>query len=330
MARKLRLEYAGACYHVINRGNYRRNLFAEEGAAESFEQCLFEAAGRFGWLLHAYVIMRNHYHVALETPEPNLSDGMQWLQSTWASRFNRFRREIGRPFQGRYKAMHVQPGPALAEVAHYIHLNPVASRVVSAEHILDYRWSSLPTFVGKNPPEFLVADTVLAESGGLKDTAAGWKRYLQYLALVAEEKPKKREEKFGKLSRGWAIGSVDFKTELKESLAEMVGTESRFELLGADGAASRELRETIWEEKLQQAAAALGISLKKLGSRKSSPEKVQLAALLKSATSVSNGWLAERLAMGQPASVSQFVRRFHLRGAGDKSAFKRALSKIKA
>ena len=330
MARKLRLEYAGACYHVINRGNYRRNLFAEDGAAESFEQCLFEAAGRFGWLLHAYAIMRNHYHVALETPEPNLSDGMQWLQSTWASRFNRFRREIGRPFQGRYKSMHVQPGPALAEVAHYIHLNPVASRVVSAEHILDYRWSSLPKFVGKNRPDCLVAETVLAESGGLKDTAAGWKRYLQYLALVAEEKPKKREEKFGKLSRGWAIGTVAFKTDLKESLAEMVGTESRFELLGADGAASRELRATIWEKKLQQAAAALGISLQKLGSKKSSPEKVQLAALLKSATSVSNGWLAERLEMGQPASVSQFVRRFHLVGAGNKSGFKRALSKIKA
>ncbi len=330
MARKLRLEYAGACYHVINRGNYRRNLFAAEGAAESFEQCLFEAAGRFGWLLHAYVLMRNHYHVALETSEPNLGNGMQWLQSTWVSRLNRSHCETGRPFQGRYKAMHVQPGPVLAEVAHYIHLNPVASRVVSAERILDYRWSSLPKFAAKKRPNCLVADTVLAGSGGLKDTAAGWRRYVQHLAQVAKEKPKKREQKFGKLSRGWAIGTVAFRTELMEALVALAGTESRFELLGADGAASRELRATIWEAKLQQAAAALGISLESLGAKKSSPEKVQLAALLKSATSVSNGWLAERLKMGQPASVSQFVRRFHLRGAGKKPGFKRALAIVTA
>jgi len=329
MARKLRLEYAGACYHVINRGNYRRNLFVAEGAAESFEQCLFEAADRFGWLLHAYVLMRNHYHVALETPEPNLSNGMQWLQSTWTTRLNRFRHETGRPFQGRYKAMHVQPGQALAAVAHYIHLNPVASRVVSIGHILDYRRSSLPKFAGKQRPKSLVAATVLAESGGLADTAAGWRRYVKYLAVVAEESPKQREEKFGKLSRGWAIGTVEFKTELKEALAAEAGTESRFGLLGANGAACRELRATSWEETLQRSAAVLGISLKRLGPQKSAPEKVQLAALLKSVTSVSNGWLAERLEMGQPASVSQFVRRFHLRGAGKKTGFRRALLRVK-
>jgi putative transposase len=115
MARKLRLEFAGACYHVLNRGNYRRDLFAGKGAAESFESCLFEAAVRFGWKLHAYVIMRNHFHLAVETPEPNLSDGMRWLQATWAARFNRFRGETGRPFQGRYKGLHVEPGHALAQ-----------------------------------------------------------------------------------------------------------------------------------------------------------------------------------------------------------------------
>ena len=75
MARKLRVEYAGACYHVINRGNYRKNLFARSDAAESFQGCLGEAAVRFGWRVHAFVIMRNHYHLAVETSEPNLSLG---------------------------------------------------------------------------------------------------------------------------------------------------------------------------------------------------------------------------------------------------------------
>src|SRR5476649_676441 len=138
MPRKLRLEFPDACYHVINRGNYRRNLFEPPGAAESFEHCLFEACTRFGWRLHAFVIMRNHFHLAVETPEPNLSEGMKWLQGTWAMRFNRFRDECGRPFQGRYKALHVEPGHAVAQVAHSIHLNPSRAGVVTTEKLADY------------------------------------------------------------------------------------------------------------------------------------------------------------------------------------------------
>ena len=80
MARKLRLEYPGATYHVINRGNYRQNVFEKAGAAEAFERCLGETAERYKWVVHAYVIMRNHFHLAVETPEPNLSTGMKFLQ----------------------------------------------------------------------------------------------------------------------------------------------------------------------------------------------------------------------------------------------------------
>ena len=112
MARKLRDEYSGACYHVINRGNYRSDLFASRGIAAAFQQCLFEACTRFLWRLHAFITMRNHFHQAVETPEPNLSLGMKWLQGTWAIRFNRFRGETGQPFQGRDKGLHVEPAEA--------------------------------------------------------------------------------------------------------------------------------------------------------------------------------------------------------------------------
>ena len=219
MPRKLRLEFAGACYHVINRGNYRRDLFAGNGAAESFQTCLFEAGAKFGWRLHAFVIMRNHFHLAVETPEPNLSAGMKWLQGTWAARFNRFRGETGRPFQGRYKALHVEPGHALAQVAHYIHLNPVRAKIMPAERLIGHRWSSLPLFAGKNRPDCIEAGTVLGESGGLADTPAGWRRYVAYLAVLAEEDAKRRDEKFGRLSRGWMVGSAEFKADLKKELA---------------------------------------------------------------------------------------------------------------
>lgn len=328
MARKLRVEYAGACYHVINRGNYRRDLFASQGAAESFQRCLAEAAGRFGWRVHAFVVMRNHFHLAVETPEPNLSEGMKWLQGTWVTRFNRLRGASGRPFQGRYKALHVEAGHALAQVAHYIHLNPVRAKAVAPEQLLSHRWSSLPLFAGKGRPAWLEAATVLAESGGLPDSAAGWRRYLDYLGVLAEEDARRREERFGRLSRGWVIGSAAFKAELKQELAGQGSGRAGLELLGADREAHRQMRAELWEERLGVAAQAAGVELARLPAQRSAPAKVKLAALMKAATSVSNGWLAERLHMGQAGSVSQYVRRFRLRGEADRRAFKAALSKV--
>jgi len=86
MARPLRIEYAVACYHMFNRGNYRGNLFEGEGAAEAFERTLGEAAQRYAWRVHAYVVMRNHFHLTVELTEPNLSEAMKWLQGTWILR----------------------------------------------------------------------------------------------------------------------------------------------------------------------------------------------------------------------------------------------------
>jgi len=76
MARPLRMEFAGGCYHVINRGNYRQRIFQKKGAADAFERTLDEAAERFAWRVHAYVVMGNHFHLAVELAEPNLSDGL--------------------------------------------------------------------------------------------------------------------------------------------------------------------------------------------------------------------------------------------------------------
>jgi putative transposase len=328
MARKLRLEFAGACYHVINRGNYRRDLFGGRGAAESFQICLFETCARFGWRLHAFVIMRNHFHLAVETPEPNLSEGMKWLQGTWAVRFNRYRGEAGRPFQGRYKALHVEPGHALAQVAHYIHLNPVRAKVARPEELTAFRWSSLASFMQRNRPGCMEVATVLRESGELSDSAGGWRRYVDYLAVLAEEDAKRREERFGRLSRGWVIGSAQFKGELRKELMEQGAGAERLKLLGTDREAHQEVRGEIWEEKLGVAAKALSIVLHTLPPKKSAREKMLLAAVMKAATSVSNGWLAERLRMGKPASVSQFVRRFRMAGGTAKRDFKLALSKV--
>jgi putative transposase len=95
------MEEAGGLYHVINRGNYRQPVFNSVGAASAFEQTLWDALPRFGWRLHAYTLMNNHFHLAVETPLPNLSAGMHWLESTYATRFNRFRSERRKHQRGR-------------------------------------------------------------------------------------------------------------------------------------------------------------------------------------------------------------------------------------
>lgn len=314
MARKLRLEFAGACYHVTNRGNYRRDLFTADGAAQSFYRCLDQACTRFGWLLHAFVIMRNHFHLAVETPEPNLSDGMKWLQGTWAQRFNRFRRETGRPFQGRYKAGHLEPGHVLAQVAHYIHLNPVRAKIVPPGRVGEYRWSSLALLRRRRRPAWLIPSTLLHESGGLADTPAGWRSYEAYLGVLFEQDSAFREEKCSRLVRGWAVGSATFRAELREKLREAGEQRSRFLLVRSDRNAIRDARSEWWEDRLRVLAQSLAINLADLPRKKSAPEKLTLAAAMKETTSVSLGWLAQRLQMGATDSIASLLTRFRARG----------------
>jgi REP element-mobilizing transposase RayT len=97
MTRRIRLQYSGDRYHVINRGNLQHDVFATAGAKRTFLVTLGEAAVQFGWRASAFVIMRNHSHLTLETAEPNLVAGMHWLQSTFANRLTRFHRRKSRP-----------------------------------------------------------------------------------------------------------------------------------------------------------------------------------------------------------------------------------------
>ncbi len=158
----------------------------------------------------------------------------------------------------------------------------------------------------------------------MPDTPAGWRRYVDYLGVVAEEETKLREERFGRLSRGWAIGSAEFKADLrKEFTARAVGS-GGLELRGADGEAHREMRALLWEDRLGRLAKRLKVALDRLPDRKSAEPKVRLAAAMKAVSSVSNVWLAERLNMGRPASVSQYVRRFRLGGGATAESFKAA------
>jgi putative transposase len=297
MARKLRIEFPGAVYHVINRGNYRTDVFRSAGEAKSFLMALEEGVGRYGWRLHAFAVMRNHYHLALETPEPNLVGGMHWLQSTFATRFNRFRNERGHLFQGRYQALLVEDFAALSRVVDYIHLNPVRAGIVPPERAAEFRWSSLPALV--RGPRFpgLVAEAWLGALG-LSDDPEGWIDYLERLRRLAGDTEEQARMGFDSMSRGWAIGTAGWRKAVAKDLASMALTP------GLSAAEVREIREAKWEAALSGLLAAAGRSEPTVGAgRKAEPWKVELALALRDRYGASTRWIAEKLAMGSPDSV---------------------------
>jgi REP element-mobilizing transposase RayT len=219
MARRLRLQFPGARYHIINRGNFRQAVFASVGAWNAFVRALDEAAERFGWRLYAYAVMSNHYHLALETPEPNLAVGMHWLQTTYASRHNRFRRRQGHLFQGRFKSLLVENAIHLARVIDYIHLNPVRAGIVSAEHIADFEPSSLNRFVSRRAPAWMSGAEFL-EQAGLSDSTSGWSRYVEGLTAVAMNPKGDARMTRGAYSAGWAIGTLGWRRTLVKEYAQ--------------------------------------------------------------------------------------------------------------
>ena len=147
MPRKPRVEYAGAVYHVMSRGSHQQKVFRGDEDCGVFLETVGEVCERTGWRVHAYALMGDHYHLLLETPEPNLVVGMQWVQSTYTKRFNAAHREWGHLFQGRYKAVPVEAGGGyFSTIATYIHLNPVRMKGYDfeKERLEDYSWSSYP------------------------------------------------------------------------------------------------------------------------------------------------------------------------------------------
>lgn len=300
MARKLRIEYPGACYHVINRGNYRKDLFESEGAAEAFVRALKEAAGHYGWRVYAYVVMSNHYHVALDTPEPTLVEGMHWLQSTLATRFNRFRKENGHLFQGRYKSLVLEDAHALGRVVRYIHLNPVRAKVVAPEHLVDYRFSSLSEL--NKAESWLVRQPWLMAVGGWEDNKEGRAAYLTHLNEVGAQEAEWERLGLTGLSSGWAIGTSGWRKALAKEHAEMALNP------GFGRAEITELREASWSIALDAELAAMDKSRDDLNTKPlRQPWKVIIALKLRNTVGASVTWLSSTLKLGKAESVRGYL-----------------------
>ena len=326
MARMLRIEYPGAFYHVMARGNRRETVFHDDTDRKFFLSTLGEVCGMTGWRVHAWVLMGNHYHLCLETPEPNLVAGMKWLQNTVTRRYNVRHRAWGRLFGDRYKAVVVDgsDNAYYGTLVDYIHLNPVRARLVrpkDGRSVLDYPWSSLAGGWALPPgrrPAWLAASAGLAIFG-LPDTVAGRRRMVERLDRRAVEEscrscgvpvPEKEvDARCSHLRRGWYWGGQAFAEKMKALAGAAVTATPRV---------SRAYRRTPQHlahgeqeaaRLLEEGLAAAGLRASELEVLPGSdPRKLAIATLIRCQTTVPHQWLADKLAMSSAANVSQHLR----------------------
>ena len=212
MARPLRINRADIWYHVTARGIDRKTIFHQEAEWRHWRELLPELVHRFRLKLHAYVMMSNHYHLLVEAPEANLSSAMQWLQTSYSMWLNRKRGRVGPLFQGRFKAMLVEPPGWGLAVSRYVHLNPVRIKSLELDKqgraadrlgvrgappkqlvqqrlktLREYKWSSYRVYVnGERAPDWLTTEKVL-ELGGKGTSKERQEAYQRYVEEAARE-----------------------------------------------------------------------------------------------------------------------------------------------
>jgi REP element-mobilizing transposase RayT len=314
MARSLRFQYPGAIYHVMARGDGGKGVFENKDDCEVFLNRLGETCGRCGWRVHAWVLMGNHFHLLVETPQANLVAGMKWLLGVFSQGWNRARGRKGHVFQGRYKSVPVSGSDTdqfyFRTVAAYIHLNPARARLAGGQlgKLANYRWSSLASYARGTAPEWLEMDRVL-QSFELAKDGRGRRAYVAWLEARAEEGGKIGEEAQAAMKRGWYLGEDRFKDQLL-NLMEKLKSGARTRPRKGTAESWRDHGERDAEDLISRYAPELDLptdskELKAL--RKGDERKALLAALLARKTVVSRTWLGQRLGMGHPGSVSRIL-----------------------
>jgi putative transposase len=314
MARPSRFQYPGAIYHVMARGDGGKDVFETDDDRKAFLFRLGQVCGSHGWRVHAWVLMGNHFHLLLETPQANLVSGMKYLMGTFSQGWNRARLRRGHVFQGRYKSVPVTGTDAdhyyFRIVADYIHLNPARAGLAGGKSgaLAGYKWSSLPSYVKGNGPGWLVTDRVLRAFELARD-GRGRRAYVAWLeARAANDEGKIDEAAMQAMRRGWYLGKETFKDRLLKLFDPSSGN--------APSGRSRSGGE-IRDHGEKEAARIVREGMKALGAPsaktalaamgKSDERKIVLAGILRAKTSVSNEWIATKLVMGHPGSVSRML-----------------------
>jgi REP element-mobilizing transposase RayT len=303
MARKLRLEYEGALYHVMSRGDRGQDIFLDDRDRVRFIETLGEACLKTGWQVHAYCLLPDQFHLVVETPQANLVAGMKWLLGVYTGRFNRRHKSFGHLFSGRYKSLVVDGGGTghLKTVCDYTHLNPVWAKLIGRKQKLAaYRWSSYQAYLGpaRQRPKWLRMDRLLGEYRVPTDSAAGRRHFAE--AMEARRESGQAQE-FKGVRRGWCLGDKAFRKELLRRMRGRRGANHS----GEEGGESAEVKaERIVKEELRRRGWRKA-ELRKLA--KGDKGKVAIAARLRRETTVTLQWVAERLAMGSWSGVANLV-----------------------
>lgn len=335
MPRPLRVQFPGATYHVMCRGNRQEPVFLDSTDCEVFLNTLGDVCKRCGWRVHAYVLMGNHYHLLIETPEPNLVDGMRWFQGVYTQRFNGRHKVWGHLFQGRYKALVVdRDGDYFSAVAGYIHLNPARAHCFDLKEgqLADFQWSSYRGCLRPSErQEWLVVERVL-RSVGFDDTASGRAGYRQamqkrVLEVLHSDDPAMADDAWEEIRRGWVFGSGEFCAEMNAAIKGSAEGRRRDSYSG--GAAERH-DEQAAEELLSAGLLALKLNQSDLALlKKGDDRKKVIAWLIRRSTSVRNEWISHALNMGNVSTVSRGVSSVETVTEGSLSELKARISKIK-
>jgi REP element-mobilizing transposase RayT len=315
MARKPRIEYAGAVYHVMSRGNRQEAIFRDNRDREIFLDTLEEACAKTGWVVHAFVLMGNHYHLLLETPEANLVAGMKWLQGTYTQRFNVRHKLWGHLFQGRYKALPIDTdhGDYFSVLGSYIHLNPARAKLFDLENgkLSDFLWSSYPLYLKPSKrPGWLRVDRVLG-AAGWEDTAAGRSAYQRMMQkrvaeIAGSESPHEVDSQWADIRRGWFCGEESFREMLLNKLDDVIGGQGE-----RDSFSGQEVR--LHDEAEAERLVCKGLARLKLNETdlldlpKGAEEKKAIITLLKKRTHAGNKWIVTRLQAGHAANIPRYM-----------------------
>ena len=307
MLRKKRVEYPGAIYHVMDRGDRREDIFYDDVDRQDFLKTLAEACQKTGWQVHAYCLMRNHFHLVMETPNANLVAGMRWFLSAYTIRLNHRHKLFGHVFSGRYKSLIVDGSGSgyLKTVCDYVHLNPVRAKLLKRdERLLGYPWSSFGMYlaVPAHRPVWMRVDRLLGEHKLAGDTAANRAEFERGMEAMRGQKTD--PESMAALRRGWCYGGEAFRKELLEKMDGQLGEHH-------SGALRQEHADAKGERIIGEELKRLGWTESDLARhRKSDPDKLAMAARLRKETTLSIKQIAARVVLGSSKSANANLHRW--------------------
>jgi REP element-mobilizing transposase RayT len=207
MGRAWRIEYEGALYHLMSRGNDGQDIYLNDTDRNFFLDTISEMSERFKVDIITYVLMSNHYHLLVRTHRANLKKAMQWFGTTYTRRFNNRNSKKGHLFQGRYKSILVQNNVYVVRLSCYIHRNPLRAGIVS--RLIDYKWSSYPVYAyGKKGPAWLSTEVIWSNFKG----ADKHKQYREKVQKYAEEEKRLPED----IHHGMILGAKKFVNKIRK------------------------------------------------------------------------------------------------------------------